>query len=313
MCIRVDLPEPDGPITATSSPGWTDRETPREGVHGGVARAVAPGDVAGHDDRAAVVVHAGRSGCGGSGESACHWEPPEGWVLMTATLWRPRGRAIGRRPDRGPARGWSFGARGSPSRRRPSSRRVTRTIRAADAAVGGAGYRQSVRFRRFIEDHGLDAMIVVLFVLAEIELWVSDTVSGPKPVLVVGAALWTLPVLARRRFPFAAPAAAVVAVIVEALIAPEAISDSVASVLLVLVLGAVFGQQGFTARGVGGWALLMTVIAVVVVKDPSGSTSDLLPIGAIATVSLAHRARLPRAQPADDRAGGARRAARARA
>ena len=29
MCIRVDLPEPDEPITATSSPGWTDSETPR--------------------------------------------------------------------------------------------------------------------------------------------------------------------------------------------------------------------------------------------------------------------------------------------
>ena len=29
MCISVDLPEPDGPITATSSPGITASETPR--------------------------------------------------------------------------------------------------------------------------------------------------------------------------------------------------------------------------------------------------------------------------------------------
>ena len=29
MCISVDLPEPDGPITATSSPGFTCSETPR--------------------------------------------------------------------------------------------------------------------------------------------------------------------------------------------------------------------------------------------------------------------------------------------
>ena len=29
MCIRVDLPEPDGPMTATSSPGRTTSETPR--------------------------------------------------------------------------------------------------------------------------------------------------------------------------------------------------------------------------------------------------------------------------------------------
>ena len=50
-CISVDLPEPDGPMTATSSPCCTSSETPREGVDGGVARAVAAGQVAGGDDR----------------------------------------------------------------------------------------------------------------------------------------------------------------------------------------------------------------------------------------------------------------------
>jgi len=29
MCSSVDFPDPDGPITATSSPGATDSETPR--------------------------------------------------------------------------------------------------------------------------------------------------------------------------------------------------------------------------------------------------------------------------------------------
>jgi len=29
MCMRVDLPEPDGPITATSCPERTSRSTPR--------------------------------------------------------------------------------------------------------------------------------------------------------------------------------------------------------------------------------------------------------------------------------------------
>jgi hypothetical protein len=29
MCINVDLPEPEGPITATSSPVRTSRDTPR--------------------------------------------------------------------------------------------------------------------------------------------------------------------------------------------------------------------------------------------------------------------------------------------
>ena len=29
MCISVDLPEPDGPMTAVSAPGATSTETPR--------------------------------------------------------------------------------------------------------------------------------------------------------------------------------------------------------------------------------------------------------------------------------------------
>src|ERR687887_1803507 len=29
MCMNVDLPEPDGPVTARNSPRWTSRFTPR--------------------------------------------------------------------------------------------------------------------------------------------------------------------------------------------------------------------------------------------------------------------------------------------
>src|SRR5712691_5672969 len=29
MCMKVDLPEPDGPVTARNSPRWTSRFTPR--------------------------------------------------------------------------------------------------------------------------------------------------------------------------------------------------------------------------------------------------------------------------------------------
>lgn len=225
---------------------------------------------------------------------------------MTATLWRARGPAIGRAPDPGSARGWSFGAHGSPERRPPSSLRLIRTIRAADAAARGAEYRQAMRFRRFIEGYGLDAMVVMLFVLAEIEVWVVDEIEGPTPLLIVGPALWTLPVLGRRRFPFAAPAFAAVAVAVEAAIAPHSISGSATSVLLVLVLGSLFGLQGFTARGVAGWALLMAVIAVVVAVDPNGGPSDVVAVSAIATVAwltgLAFRERNLRTAELEERA-----------
>jgi len=29
MCINVDFPEPDGPVSEMNSPGMTSRETPR--------------------------------------------------------------------------------------------------------------------------------------------------------------------------------------------------------------------------------------------------------------------------------------------
>ena len=45
MCISVDLPEPDGPMTATSSPGFDLERDAAERVDRRVAFAVAAGDV----------------------------------------------------------------------------------------------------------------------------------------------------------------------------------------------------------------------------------------------------------------------------
>ncbi len=54
MCISVDLPEPDGPITAVSSPRATVSVDAAEGVDGGVALAVAAAELGrGDDGRAA--------------------------------------------------------------------------------------------------------------------------------------------------------------------------------------------------------------------------------------------------------------------
>ena len=50
MCINVDLPDPDGPITAVRRPfGDVDRHAAQR-MHGGIALAVAPDEVAGRDD-----------------------------------------------------------------------------------------------------------------------------------------------------------------------------------------------------------------------------------------------------------------------
>ena len=52
QCIRVDLPDPDGPITAVNSPAAKSIETPSSAATDGVALAVdlAHGDRACSDD-----------------------------------------------------------------------------------------------------------------------------------------------------------------------------------------------------------------------------------------------------------------------
>ena len=50
MCISVDLPEPDGPMTAVSRPRAMSTRDAAQRVDRGVALAVAAHDVAGRDD-----------------------------------------------------------------------------------------------------------------------------------------------------------------------------------------------------------------------------------------------------------------------
>jgi signal transduction histidine kinase len=52
--------------------------------------------------------------------------------------------------------------------------------------------------------HPFDALVVLLAVAAEIKVWIVPG-AGPKVVFIVASLLWTLPLLLRCRFPFAAP------------------------------------------------------------------------------------------------------------
>jgi signal transduction histidine kinase len=49
-----------------------------------------------------------------------------------------------------------------------------------------------------------DALVVLLAAIAEVKIWISPG-TGPRAVFIVGTLLWTLPLLLRSRFPFAAP------------------------------------------------------------------------------------------------------------
>ena len=52
--------------------------------------------------------------------------------------------------------------------------------------------------------HPLDALVIALAVVQQVEVWITG-VPGPSVAVSLATALWTLPLLLRRRFPFAAP------------------------------------------------------------------------------------------------------------
>src|SRR5215217_7946184 len=60
--------------------------------------------------------------------------------------------------------------------------------------------RTGSRLRR----RAFDVLVIAVAVASEIEIWITS-VPGPKLVLVPAVLLYTLPLLLRRRFPFAAP------------------------------------------------------------------------------------------------------------
>ena len=78
----------------------------------------------------------------------------------------------------------------------------------------GAGTVRCVRERQLLGggwiDRLLDGAFVVLAVLAQVEIWVQPEAEN-QPLLVVLTLVWTLAPLARRRLPFAAPVASLVA------------------------------------------------------------------------------------------------------
>ena len=76
-----------------------------------------------------------------------------------------------------------------------------------DGLPGGErarAYREHVRLPQPLPQRFFDALVVVLAVATEVEVWVAD-VPGPWTVVVLAGLLTTLPLLWRRRFPLLAP------------------------------------------------------------------------------------------------------------
>ena len=211
MCMRVDLPEPEGPITATSSPGSaTESETPAQGVHRGVAVAVAADEVAGHDDRVLAVAPAGSDGGRSRGLDAVVIRvPPNGDDGSMGRRYErpapPPSPALrsGARPGDGPRARRRSAARGGgviPEDDRGPPARPTPPA-GAGSSVSACDRSSASRARSW-----LDAVVVLLTVFGAARGVVRRTRSrARRSALTLVALAWGAALLFRRRYPCAAP------------------------------------------------------------------------------------------------------------
>jgi signal transduction histidine kinase len=126
------------------------------------------------------------------------------------------------------------------------------------------------------------------------------------PVLISAILLMTLPLLARRRFPFAAPATTVIAASVFSFVEGEFIPFSGVGFLTLVVVAFLFGLVRDRRQAAAGLALAYATMIVVHWNEPDGALGDVAFVAIIfsllwvAGLALGHK--LAAAAEAEERA-----------
>ncbi|MDQ3858442.1 MAG: histidine kinase [Actinomycetota bacterium] len=153
-----------------------------------------------------------------------------------------------------------------------------------------------MRAARFVLRHGFDLLVMVVAVVVQIEIWGLD-VPGPKAVVIPGALLATLPLLLRRRVPFAAPACVFGALAAMTFVEPGSTAGSPTLAAAVFLAFWSVGAHAPPREAIAGLALGFAAIVVVTERDPSveySETSAFFLVGAciwLAAVALQRRGR----------------------
>jgi signal transduction histidine kinase len=156
----------------------------------------------------------------------------------------------------------------------------------------------------FVKRHLLDVLVVLLVVAAEIKVWIVPW-SGPKAVFIVGSLLWTLPLLLRRRFPFAAPVFAFAAQAASAFLDPTLGAETTAFLALLLAFWVV-GAHNERTQAIAGAAIGFASIAVVTRVDErlglEEAVSGILLGGVVSLIAYALQQRGKRTTELEERA-----------
>jgi signal transduction histidine kinase len=156
----------------------------------------------------------------------------------------------------------------------------------------------------FLRRHLFDVALVLLVVAAEIKVWVEPW-SGPKAVFIVGSLLWTLPLLLRRRLPFAAPVFAFAVQAGSAFADPTLGAETTAFIALMLAFWVV-GAYNERTQAIAAAAIGFASIAVVARVDErlglEEAISGILLGGTVTVIAYALRRRSRRAAELEERA-----------
>jgi len=142
-----------------------------------------------------------------------------------------------------------------------------------------------MRIRGLVARHAIDALVALLIVVAILEAWLDEDVQGSPWLLTLFALACGLPLLGRRRFTVAAPAATLCVIALQAAIWDHTVPYSTGLILLSLVATAHFGFHGLTAAGLGGAALAVATVIFVVARDPNGDAADAAFVLSIAFIA----------------------------
>jgi signal transduction histidine kinase len=140
-----------------------------------------------------------------------------------------------------------------------------------------------------VRRYWFDALIVAAVGVGLAEVVVEQGESGgPRGPLwfdVLAILAITVPLLARRSFPFAAPAAVAIAIV-----ASSFVDETLVPALAIPILAAIaalffFGMLRQRSQAVAGLVLAIGVVAVVARNDPSGGIEDFLWVSFILSVA----------------------------
>jgi signal transduction histidine kinase len=171
------------------------------------------------------------------------------------------------------------------------------------------------RLMTFARKHGFDLLIVVAALASALEVaFRNDPVQAPRSsewFTVPAAAIMVLPLLGRRRWPFAAPASLWLLAAALSFADGRLVVFSTGAVIAGLAASFLLGSLPNSAQGREGLAIVLGAAAIVVYNDPNHSAGDYVFVPglfAIAWVAgFALREREAQAEAAEERASQAER------